>query len=80
MQSSILNQLRFPWIEIILSDSVGINQGQKDATRINEVVFYRVQESVQSRKPDIILYHTKLNNKDDYMLDIIKRLNAQRIW
>lgn len=25
--------------EIILSDSVGINQGQKDATRINEVVF-----------------------------------------
>ena len=63
--------------EIILSDSVGINQGQKDAARINEVVFYRVQESVQSRKPDIILYHTKLNNKDDYMLDIIKRLNAQ---
>lgn len=63
--------------EIILSDSVGINQGQKDAARINEVVFYRVQESVQSRKPDIILYHSKLNNKDDYMLDIIKKLNAQ---
>ena len=63
--------------EIILSDSVGINQGQKDAARINEVVFYRVQESIQSRKPDIILYHTKLNNKDDYMLDIIKKLNAQ---
>lgn len=63
--------------EITLSDSVGINQGQKDAARINEVVFYRVQESVQSRKPDMILYHTKLNNKDDYMLDIIKKLNAQ---
>ena len=63
--------------EIILSDSVGINQGQKDATRINEVVFNRVQESVQMRKPDIILYHTKLNNKDDYMLDVIRKLNAQ---
>lgn len=63
--------------EIILSDSVGINQGQKDATRINEVVFNRVQESVQTRKPDIILYHTKLNNKDDYMLDVVRKLNAQ---
>lgn len=63
--------------EIILSDSVGINQGQKDSARINEVVFYRVQESVQNRKPDIILYHTKLNNKDDYMLDTMKKLNAQ---
>ena len=63
--------------EIILSDSIGINQGQKDAARINEVVFYRVQESVQSRQPDIILYHTKLDSKDDYMLDIIKKLNAQ---
>lgn len=63
--------------EIILSDSVGINQGQKEATRINEVVFNRVQESVQSRKPDLILYHTKINNKDDYMLDVVRRLNAQ---
>lgn len=63
--------------EIILSDSVGINQGQKDAARINEVVFNRVQESVQIRKPDVILYHTKLNNKDDYMLDVVRKLNAQ---
>ena len=63
--------------EIILSDSVGINQGQKDAARINEVVFNRVQESVQNRKPDLILYHTKINNKDDYMLDVVKKLNAQ---
>lgn len=63
--------------EIILSDSVGINQGQKDVSRINEVVFNRVQESVQTRKPDIILYHTKLNNKDDYMLDVVKKLNEQ---
>lgn len=63
--------------EVILSDSVGINQGQKHATRIHEVVFNRIQESVQTRKPDIILYHTKLNNKDDYMLDVIRKLNAQ---
>ncbi len=63
--------------EIILSDSVGINQGQKEAARINEVVFNRVQESVQNRKPDLILYHTKINNKDDYMLDVVKKLNAQ---
>lgn len=63
--------------EIILSDSVGINQGQKDAARINEVVFNRVQESVQNRRPDLILYHTKINNKDDYMLDVVKKLNAQ---
>ena len=63
--------------EIILSDSVGINQGQKDAARISEVVFNRVQESVQNRKPDLILYHTKINNKDDYMLDVVRKLNAQ---
>lgn len=63
--------------EVILSDSVGINQGQKDAARINEVVFNRVQESVQNRKPDLIIYHTKINNKDDYMLDVVKKLNAQ---
>lgn len=63
--------------EIILSDSVGINQGQKDATRINEIVFNRIQESVQNRKPDLILYHTKIDNKDDYMLDVVKKLNAQ---
>lgn len=63
--------------EVILSDSVGINQGQKDAARMNEVVFNRVQEAVQTRKPDIILYHTRLNSKDDYMLDVVKKLNAQ---
>lgn len=63
--------------EIVLSDSVGINQGQKNASRISEVVFNRVQEAVQSRKPDVILYHSKINNKDDYMLDVIKKLNSQ---
>lgn len=63
--------------EIILSDSVGINQGQKDVTRINEVVFNRVQESVQTRKPDLIFYHTKIDQKDDYLLDIMKRLKEQ---
>ena len=62
--------------EIILSDSIGLNQGQKDASRINEVVFNRVHEAIQIRKPDIVLYHTKLNNKDDFMLDVIKLLNA----
>lgn len=62
--------------EIILSDSVGINQGQKDSARITEVVFNRVHEAIQMRKPDIVLYHTKLNNKDDYMLDVVKLLNA----
>lgn len=62
--------------EIILSDSVGVNQGQKDASRINEVVFNRVHEAIQIRKPDIVLYHTKLNNKDDFMLDVVKLLKA----
>lgn len=63
--------------EIVLSDSIGINQGQKDTARIKEIVFNRVQEAIQTRKPDIILYHTKLNDKDDYMLDVVKKLNAQ---
>lgn len=62
--------------EIILSDSVGVNQGQKDSNRINEVVFNRVHEAIQIRKPDIVLYHTRLNAKDDYMLDVVKLLNA----
>lgn len=71
----VSNKLAFDR-EIILSDSVGINQGQKDASRINEIVFNRVHESIQIRKPDIVLYHTKLNNKDDYMLDVVKLLNS----
>jgi hypothetical protein len=63
--------------EIVLSDSVGINQGQKDLNIINEVVLNRIQESVQTRKPDIILYHTRLDDKDDNMYDIVSNLNAQ---
>ncbi len=57
--------------EVILSDSVGINQGQKDVERIKGTAKYTVGASVQTRKPDIVLYHTKFNHKDDFMLAIV---------
>lgn len=63
--------------EIIMTDSVGINQGQKDSARLKEIVTNRVQEAIQRRKPDIIIYHTRILTNDDYMLDIIKNLNMQ---
>lgn len=63
--------------EVILTDSVGINQGQKDSSRLKEIATNRVQEAIQRRKPDIIFYHTRLNTNDDYMLDIVKNLNMQ---
>lgn len=63
--------------EIILSDSVGINQGQKDSKRLKEIAFRRVQISLAERKPDIVIYHTKLEGKDDYLVDIVKNLNME---
>lgn len=63
--------------EIILTDSIGINQGQKDSARLKEIATNRVQESIQKRKPEIVIYHTRILTNDDYMLDIIKNLNMQ---
>lgn len=63
--------------ELVLSDSVGINQGQKSSSRLKEIAFNRVQESIQEREPDIIIYHTKLVSNDDYLLDVIKNLSIQ---
>lgn len=63
--------------ELILSDSVGINQGDKDSKRKKDIAFRRVQESIQERKPDIIIYHTRLITNDDYLLDIIRELNVE---
>ena len=70
---------RLQWLEreLVLSDSVGINQGQKESKRKNEIAFRRVQESIQERRPDIVIYHTRLITNDDYMLDIIKELNIE---
>lgn len=63
--------------ELILSDSVGVNQGQKNGDRMKEIALNRVRASVVDRNPDIIIYHTKLNDKDDYMVDIAKSLNME---
>ncbi len=63
--------------ELILSDSVGVNQGQKDTKRLKEIALNRVSTSIMKRKPDIIIYHTKLGDKDDYMVDIVKNLNME---
>lgn len=72
-----VESLKFFGREIIMTDSVGINQGQKDSARLKEIVTNRVQEAIQRRKPDIIIYHTRILTNDDYMLDIIKNLNMQ---
>lgn len=63
--------------EILLADSVGINQGQKNNGRMNEVAIMRVQASVVDVDPDIVIYHTRLDTKDDYLVDIVKNLNAE---
>jgi len=63
--------------ELIFIDSVGLNQGQKESSRLKEIVNNRVHDAIQRRKPDIIIYHTRLNTNDDYLLDVIKDLNMQ---
>lgn len=74
-----VNSSRFSYLEreLILSDSVGINQGQKSANNMKEVALNRVRASIVDRNPNIVLYHTKINDKDDYIVDVIKNLNLE---
>jgi hypothetical protein len=60
--------------EIIFDDTVGLNQGQNDIKRLKEVAINRVSAALVEHNPDIILYHTKLADKDDYLVDIVKKL------
>lgn len=59
--------------EIQLFDGLGINQG--DSERDN--VYNIINASIQTYNPNIILYHTLINCKDDYILDVINKLNEQ---
>ena len=54
-------------------DSLGVNQGDKSKDK-KKGVFNRISTSVQDSKPDWIIYHTRLDAKDDYLQDIIRKL------
>lgn len=54
-------------------DSLGVNQGDKSKDK-KKSVFNRISTSVQDSKPDWIIYHTRLDAKDDYLQDIIRKL------
>ncbi|MCC2820241.1 hypothetical protein DXC92_27840 [Clostridiales bacterium TF09-2AC] len=62
---------------VVLIDGLGINQGQLPSGNEKEVIYNRVHVSVQDANPDIILYHTLLNGKDDHMLDIVRMLSDE---
>lgn len=61
--------------EVILVDGLGINQGQAAKGMEMEVAYNRINESIQMINPDIILYHSQVNGKDDYMLEVIRKLS-----
>ena len=63
--------------ELIMSDSVGINQGQKNAANMKEVALNRIRASLTDRNPSIVLYHSKINTKDDYVVDVANELNLE---
>ncbi len=63
--------------ELVLVDGLGINQGQASSGNELEIAFNRVQASIQESKPDIILYHSVLSGKDDYMIEVVKMLSEQ---
>lgn len=63
--------------QLILVDGVGINQGQISNGIEKKVAYNRVHSAIQQCNPDIIVYNTRLDTKDDYIIDVIKNLNEQ---
>jgi len=63
--------------QLILVDGLGINQGQISNGTEKKVAYNRVHSAIQQCNPDIIIYNTRLDTKDDYIIDVIKDLNEQ---
>lgn len=63
--------------EIILVDGLGINQGQSVNANEMTVAYNRIHAAIQEVNPNVILYHSLINGKDDYMLETIRMLSEQ---
>lgn len=63
--------------QLIVVDGLGINQGQIPKGTEKQVAYNRVHSGIQQCNPDVIVYNTRLDTKDDYMIDVIKDLNEQ---
>ncbi|MGV1056111.1 phage integrase SAM-like domain-containing protein [Clostridium perfringens] len=63
--------------QLILVDGLGINQGQLNKGNEKVIAYNRVHSAIQSCNPDIIIYNTRLDSKDDYIIDVIKDLSEQ---
>lgn len=63
--------------QLVLVDGLGINQGQIPNGNEKKVAYNRVHAAIQECNPDMIVYNTRLDTKDDYIIDVIKDLNEQ---
>ncbi|MBU3131977.1 hypothetical protein KPL40_05890 [Clostridium gasigenes] len=63
--------------QLILVDGLGINQGQIPNGNEKKVAYNRVHVAIQECNPDMIVYNTRIDTKDDYIIDVIKDLNEQ---
>lgn len=61
--------------QLVLVDGLGINQGQIPKGSEKTVAYNRVHAAIQQCNPDIIIYHSRLDTKDDYITDVIHDLN-----
>ncbi|WP_342554219.1 hypothetical protein [Paenibacillus sp. FSL R7-0652] len=63
--------------ELTVVDGLGINQGQIPKGEEKKVAYNRVHAAIQQCNPDVIIYNTRLDSKDDYIIDVIQDLNDQ---
>jgi hypothetical protein len=63
--------------QLIIVDGLGINQGQITKGLEKQEAYNRVHRSIQMCNPDIIVYNTRIDNKDDYIVDVLKDLSEQ---
>lgn len=63
--------------KLTLVDSLGINQGQIAPGKEKEIAYNRITEAIQRCKPDVIVYNTRIDTKDDYLIEVIKALEGE---
>lgn len=63
--------------ELIIVDGIGINQGQIAKGEEKNVAYNRVHAAIQQCNPDAIIYNTRLDTKDDYIIDVIKGIGGE---
>lgn len=59
----------------ILYDGLGINQGQLDNEK--DIALKRVNKAIFETKPDLIIYHTRLESKDNLLVNVMNELEVQ---